>query len=390
MLNSLSETRKGQRESSDALKKLVVKVKHLKDEVLSDFKKQAENPESGLFSTSAWSLMAEWLYLPLKAYFTEKGDLQVVESHTNKLQKMIEAKADSNTTEQQLALVFGDLNGIQSRVSKAEDKITKELRAFRYELEDAKDLSGTQQPCELLLDSKGTIESMATDIANLNAQVKALHNIGSEVNTLRQEFSIFRDSAADGTTIRCFPEAFAAAMSMESAVKDGDGAASVNTLPPGSQKSCQNSSEISQCSPDELVPRRPREGWTMAGNAVTELVPDTVLEQDQAENVSRNDGSGSPNPMTLQQESQGAPPILQSKPFFTSPEHPEEAHSRALTLELEKEILAALRRPTEEKRILVKKLNLKMHPDKTGSEDAFKWFQQWKEVHYDWFLGRKA
>merc|ERR1711933_58943 len=77
---------------------------------------------------------------------------------------------------------------------------------------------------------------------------------------------------------------------------------------------------------------------------------------------------------------------LPREPFFSSPPHPNDEESQALSLALEKEILAALEWPVEEKRKLIKKMPLKVHPDKGGSQLAYEWLENWKNVHLEWFL----
>mmetsp|Transcript_55651 Transcript_55651/g.172479 ORF Transcript_55651/g.172479 Transcript_55651/m.172479 type:complete len:101 (+) Transcript_55651:1852-2154(+) len=76
-------------------------------------------------------------------------------------------------------------------------------------------------------------------------------------------------------------------------------------------------------------------------------------------------------------------------PFFTFPPHPSELESRKITLGVEQEILTSLHRnePPERKAVLMKKLLLKVHPDKGGTSEATVWFEKWKEQHLKWFLG---
>eukprot|EP00930_Biecheleria_cincta_P026020 TRINITY_DN18413_c0_g1_i1.p1 TRINITY_DN18413_c0_g1~~TRINITY_DN18413_c0_g1_i1.p1 ORF type:complete len:598 (+),score=128.82 TRINITY_DN18413_c0_g1_i1:143-1936(+) len=86
------------------------------------------------------------------------------------------------------------------------------------------------------------------------------------------------------------------------------------------------------------------------------------------------------------------PPALQPKrdsPFFTLPRHPEDDRSRNITLQVEKEVLESLRRgdPAENKRKIIKKMNLKVHPDKGGTDEATLWLKEWKSKHLEWFLG---
>lgn len=76
-------------------------------------------------------------------------------------------------------------------------------------------------------------------------------------------------------------------------------------------------------------------------------------------------------------------------PFFTLPPHPTDEQSRAVTLQIEKDLLEALEQgaSAEEKRRLVQRqLLLKAHPDNGGTFEASEWLEKWKHAHFNWFL----
>lgn len=79
----------------------------------------------------------------------------------------------------------------------------------------------------------------------------------------------------------------------------------------------------------------------------------------------------------------------QAEPFFKDPPHPVGGRSREITMQLEKEILKGLKKDKEERRKLVKNMQLKVHPDKGFPADAYAWFQEWKEVYLAWYLRGK-
>lgn len=74
--------------------------------------------------------------------------------------------------------------------------------------------------------------------------------------------------------------------------------------------------------------------------------------------------------------------------FFADPEHPKDQPSWQLTVQAESDILRALklRFSTEEKRKLIHRLPLMLHPDKGGTHEATTWFEEWKQTHLEWFM----
>jgi len=78
--------------------------------------------------------------------------------------------------------------------------------------------------------------------------------------------------------------------------------------------------------------------------------------------------------------------------FFADPEHPKDQPSWQLTVQAESEILKALklRSSTEEKRTLIRRLPLMLHPDKGGTHEATTWFEEWKQTHLEWFMSQSG
>eukprot|EP00931_Biecheleriopsis_adriatica_P012881 TRINITY_DN11413_c0_g1_i2.p1 TRINITY_DN11413_c0_g1~~TRINITY_DN11413_c0_g1_i2.p1 ORF type:complete len:424 (-),score=71.12 TRINITY_DN11413_c0_g1_i2:268-1539(-) len=72
---------------------------------------------------------------------------------------------------------------------------------------------------------------------------------------------------------------------------------------------------------------------------------------------------------------------------FSAPLYPADAIS--IAKEVEQEVADALKRnaTAEEKRLLWKKMLLKVHPDKGGTNKAVEWLKLWEEKHLPWFLG---
>ncbi|CAK0852366.1 unnamed protein product [Prorocentrum cordatum] len=65
-----------------------------------------------------------------------------------------------------------------------------------------------------------------------------------------------------------------------------------------------------------------------------------------------------------------------------------DAKSKDLVLKVDKELydLKKEGRTREEKQKYLKKVFLAIHPDKGGSEEAVKWFNDWKACWQTWFM----
>ncbi|CAE7686977.1 unnamed protein product [Symbiodinium pilosum] len=79
---------------------------------------------------------------------------------------------------------------------------------------------------------------------------------------------------------------------------------------------------------------------------------------------------------------------MQNDVMFTSPAHPTDPTSRTITCQVEKElILSRAQRDTpERKRKFLRELNLRLHPDKGGTDAAMTWFAEWKKKHEAWYM----
>jgi len=73
---------------------------------------------------------------------------------------------------------------------------------------------------------------------------------------------------------------------------------------------------------------------------------------------------------------------------FNNIKLPEDAKSKDLVLKVDKELydLKKEGRTREEKQKYLKKVFLSIHPDKGGSEEAVKWFNDWKACWQTWFM----
>lgn len=75
--------------------------------------------------------------------------------------------------------------------------------------------------------------------------------------------------------------------------------------------------------------------------------------------------------------------VKRKEAYFPTPPHPEDEKSREITLEVEYLLVDAKHRndTPEEKRKLLKRCNLLVHPDKQGTHEAQTWFDEWKQLH---------
>lgn len=74
---------------------------------------------------------------------------------------------------------------------------------------------------------------------------------------------------------------------------------------------------------------------------------------------------------------------------FHYPPHPDEKtekEARQLTEEVLQTLMNSWNSTKEEKLKLLKAAQLRLHPDKGGSNAAMKWYQDWRELHEAWFL----
>ncbi|CAK9046621.1 unnamed protein product, partial [Durusdinium trenchii] len=88
-----------------------------------------------------------------------------------------------------------------------------------------------------------------------------------------------------------------------------------------------------------------------------------------------------PAPLAPQAASSGAQ-------VFSRPPPPEDPTSRRLTEEVELDLLKAQdeRLSVEKRSTLLKKVQLKLHPDKGGTDDAQIWLTDWLREHLDWYF----
>lgn len=72
---------------------------------------------------------------------------------------------------------------------------------------------------------------------------------------------------------------------------------------------------------------------------------------------------------------------------FDYPPHPEEEDAKRLTEDVLQMLMSRFVSTKEEKTKLLKTVQVRLHPDKKGgSNDAMKWFREWRQIHEEWFL----
>jgi len=93
-------------------------------------------------------------------------------------------------------------------------------------------------------------------------------------------------------------------------------------------------------------------------------------------------------PSSAQQNQAHGQLSMSPEMWLTNPPHPSDPWARATTLQLEQKIISARQcmATPKQKRKLLKRMFLRVHPDKGGDAEAFDWLAKWRRVHYKWFL----
>jgi hypothetical protein len=343
---AMSTSKKKLQESDQAtkerLEKLETRLSKVGDDVLKDLKQQTSTTD-GLLSyfPSIWGSQQEVKKTVEKSSSKMSHDVDAVKTDLEKLQKQMTSDVTSIRRD-----IMRELTEVRDAVDYQMDNIGKigQVDIDRPSLEVPSDVEDKLQNlsaavADIQEELKNVQEWRETspppiEAPDFNFDAKFL-SIDSEIRALQSELNDVKESIEESAVFNLVPEVDR----------------------PGEERTVTD---------PEPTPERQDEPFT-----------------NQDTNVVHSTDATSPIAPAQNQEAQGA-----REPFFKDPKHPDDPRSRALTLGVEQDILDAIqrRRSTEDKKKLVNRMILKIHPDKGGTDEACHWFEEWKKGHFDWFL----